>query len=283
MIRRIIRIVRRKLFFNKCSFDTKKEYILSKDYNKLYGKVAVVTGGSGHIGRAIVSKLAVEGAIVYVCGTNINNIQAVVDEVLSLGGVAHSCVINVMDSLEIERAFNNIIAKEEKIDILVNCAGGGSRSEAKEIAEQEVSVIDNILNSNLRGSILCVRAVASKMKLQKWGRIIDIGSAVATGGLPKYSEYAAAKAGCIAFVRSVAMELGRYGVTVNCVSPGIVQRGEITEEIFQNIRKTNWLDSYGTAEDISEMVAYLCSEKARFITGQNLLVDGGRTLGLKNN
>lgn len=282
MLGKIVYKIKKKIFPLVGAFDTSKDYTISKNYSCLKGKVVVVTGGSGHIGRSIVCKLAAEGAIVYVCGTNNNRVNSVVEEVTSkLKGIAYPIILNVMDASNIEKVFNDIIDKENRIDILVNCAGGGSRGSARNIVDQYVDVIDDVLNLNLRGSILCVRAVAPIMRERGWGRIIDIGSAVATGGLCKYSEYAAAKAGCIAFVRSVAMELGKYGITANCVSPGKVQRGLMTEDIFNKIKKTNWLNSYGTAEDISEMVAYLCSDKARFITGQNFIVDGGRSLGLK--
>ena len=99
--------------------------------------------------------------------------------------------------------------------------------------------------------------------------------------MPRYSEYAAAKAGVNAFMRSIAMEYGSKGIRCNCVSPGIVQRGTIDEILLKHIAKTNWLNSYGKPEDIANMVAYLNSEAASFITGQNFVIDGGRSLGLK--
>lgn len=102
-------------------------------------------------------------------------------------------------------------------------------------------------------------------------------------GKPGFSEYAASKGGSIAFVKSLAQELGKYGITVNGVSPGIVQRGIVTEQKMHSLSKTNWMNGYGKPEDISEMVAFLCTEKASFITGQNIAVDGGRSLGLKEN
>ena len=113
------------------------------------------------------------------------------------------------------------------------------------------------------------------------GNLIIISSTVGIGGMPKYSEYAAAKAGINAFMKSIAMEYGRNGIRCNCVSPGIVQRGTIDENQLEHIVNTNWLNSFGTPEDIANMVAYLNSEEASFITGQNFVVDGGRSLGLK--
>ena len=245
-------------------------------------KVAIVTGGSGVIGRAIAYRLASEGAKVYVCGSKLENAKKVADEICREGYLAEPIAINVMSEESVREAFQKVYDDNHKIDLLVCCAGGGAREKMKPLNEQKMDVVDGILNINLRGGIMSTKEVSRFMIPQKNGKIIIISSTVGVCGLPSYSEYAAAKAGLMGFVKSIAMEMGKYGVRINCVTPGIVQRGTIDDLKLEQIHKTNWLNSYGKPEDIAGMVAYLNSEEASFITGQNFIVDGGRSLGLKN-
>lgn len=252
------------------------------EHKELMGKVAVVTGGSGAIGRACAVRLAAEGAKVYVCGSRPSSAQPVVDEIRSLGLLAEPIGLNVLDAQAIEDTFKKIANQNNgHIDILINSAGGSARDHARKVAEQSVEVIDDVLNINLRGAMLCCRAVAKYMIAQQSGRIINITSVIGLQGKAGYSEYAASKGGSIAFIKSLAQELGKFGITVNGVAPGIVQRGEVAEDMIGTLSKTNWMGTYGKPEDISAAVNFLCKEEASFITGQNLAVDGGRSLGLK--
>jgi len=189
--------------------------------------------------------------------------------------------MDVSDEQLIVSVFDSIYKNHGKIDILVNCAGGSARGDYAPIIQQKTSVIDNLLNINLRGTILCTREGAKAMVEKGYGRIINISSVIGERGKANFSEYAASKGGVIAFTKSIAMELGKYGITANCVSPGIVQRGGVSESDLERLQNTNWLRSYGKPEDSASMVAYLVSEKAAFVTGQNFIVDGGRSLGLK--
>lgn len=260
-----------------------RPYVIQVDEHKeLKGKVAIITGGSGAIGRACAVRLAAEGAKVYICGSHPGSAQPVVDEIKSHGLLAVPTVLNVLDNEAIEKTVHLIAAENNgHIDILVNSAGGSARDHARKVAEQSVEVIDNVLNINLRGAMLCSRAVAPYMIAQKSGRIINITSVIGLQGKAGYSEYAASKGGSIAFIKSLAQELGRFNITVNGVAPGIVQRGEVTEDMKQSLTRTNWMGTYGKPEDISAVVNFLCKEEASFITGQNIAVDGGRSLGLK--
>ena len=260
-----------------------RPYVIQVDEHKeLKGKVAVITGGSGAIGRACGVRLAAEGAKVYVCGSRPGRAQPVVDEIKSYGLLAEPSVLNILDNEAIEKTFKSIAAENNgHIDILVNSAGGSARDHARKVAEQSVEVIDSVLNINLRGAMLCSRAAASYMIAQRGGRIINITSVIGQQGKAGYSEYAASKGGSIAFIKSLAQELGHFNITVNGVAPGIVQRGEITEDMLKTLSKTNWMGTYGKPEDISAVVFFLCKEEASFITGQNIAVDGGRSLGLK--
>jgi len=249
--------------------------------DRFANQIAVVTGGSGAIGRAICCRLAAEGATVYVCGMSEDKMNSVVQEILDLGGRASPRKLDVTSEDNISEFFNDLITKHQRVDILVNCAGGSARKKSNNIYELETSVIDNILTVNLRGAMLCTREAAKYMVKQSSGRIVSVSSVIGERGRARFSEYSAAKAGIIAFTKSVAMELGKFGINVNCVSPGIVQRDELNEMMIEKLALTNYLKSYGKPEDISNMVAYLVSEEASFITGQNIMVDGGRSLGLK--
>lgn len=251
--------------------------------NRFEGQVAVVTGGSGVIGRAICYRLAAEGALVYVCGTNQERISSVVDEINAAGFSARPLVFNILEENSVRNAFNLVVLLSSKIDLLVCCAGGGAREKSCAFIEQDMNVVDSVLNVNLRGGILCTKEACKYMVSRGKGKIIIISSTVGLQGMPAYSEYAAAKAGLMAFVKSIAMELGKNGIRINCVTPGIVQRGSIDENQMERIKKTNWVNDYGKPEDISNMIAFLNSDEATFITGQNFVVDGGRSLGLKNN
>lgn len=247
----------------------------------LKDKVAVVTGGSGAIGRAICCRLAAEGAYVIVCGMSLDKMTSVVDEIIANGGRAEMYRLDLSDENEIIKFYKSLQEKHQRLDILVNCAGGSARQNSRAIYELETETIDTTLNINLRGAIICTREASKLMVAAKSGQIISVTSVIGDRGKAKFSEYAASKAGIIAFSKSVAMELGKFGITVNCVSPGIVHRGTITSDRLAKLKKTNYMNDYGRPEDISEMVAYLTKEEAKFITGQNFMVDGGRSLGLK--
>ena len=148
------------------------------------------------------------------------------------------------------------------------------------LSEQNVGVIDEVLDTNLRGTILCTRKAAQFMISNKQGKIVIISSAVGVQGKAKYSEYAAAKSGMIDFMKSMALELGTYNINANCVTPGFIQRGEYDDSQLEYLKKHNALHEVGSMEDVACAVAFMVSNKAGFITGQNLCLDGGRTLGL---
>ena len=252
-----------------------------KSNDRFKGQVAIVTGASGVIGRAIAYRLAAEGSLVYVCGTKIEKVNSIVNEISKGGFAAKALTFSLLDEQAIINSFKSVIEESGKIDLLVCCAGGGARDEMHPLIDQSSAVIDSVLNVNLRGSILCSREALKYMSQAQSGNIILVSSTVGVRGMKYYSEYAAAKAGIIAFMQSIAMEYGQNHIRVNCVTPGIVERGTIDDIKLERIHRTNWLNDYGKPEDIAGMVAYLNSDEASFITGQNFIVDGGRSLGLK--
>jgi len=243
---------------------------------ELDGLLAVVTGGSGAIGRAISLRLAISGAEVYVLGRSIARLDEVVGEIREHGGTAHAAQVDLED----DEAVRTFFASLPKIDILVNCAGGSARREHAPVWDQSLEVVDRILSVNLRAAISCVRAAAPKMIARRSGRIISVGSIIGSTGKARFADYAAAKAGLTGYMKSAAIELGPFGVTVNLVSPGIVPRGTPTQEELERVKRTNVLRAIGREEDVAEAVGFLASPRARFITGQELAVDGGRSLGL---
>ncbi|WP_308274493.1 SDR family NAD(P)-dependent oxidoreductase [Prevotella sp.] len=265
------------------SFRVTRPYIIKVDeHEELKGKVAIITGGSGAIGRACAFRLAAEGAKVYVCGSRPTSAQPIVNEITVAGKTAVAIQLNVLDAISIQDTFEKIAAENNgHIDILVNSAGGSAREKANNVVDQSVEVFDEILNINLRGAMICAKEAAKYMISNKYGRIINITSVIGLQGKAGYSEYAASKGGSIAFVKSLAQELGRYGITVNGVAPGIVQRGEVTIYAMERLGSTNWMGTYGKPEDISAVVNFLCKDEASFITGQNIAADGGRSIGLK--
>lgn len=244
---------------------------------ELDGLCAVVTGGTGAIGRAISLRLALSGAEVYVLGRRRSRLDAVVGEVRGHGGAAHAVQIDLQDDAAVTRFFASLAT----VDILVNCAGGSARGEAAPLWDQSLEVIDRMLSVNLRAAISSVRAAAPKMIAQGSGRIISVGSIIGSAGKARFADYAAAKAGLTGYMKSAAIELGPFGITVNLVSPGIVPRGRPTQDELDRLKKTNVLGVIGHEEDVAEAVGFLASPRARFITGQELVVDGGRSLGLR--
>lgn len=263
--------------------NTESKYKVYKvDEGKLKDKVAIVTGGSGAIGSAICFKLAMEGAIVIVCGRNKDNLESVISQIKNNGGKAETIKLDVTNYENIKENFQKIYNQYGHIDILVNNAGGSARSKNNKIVNQDVEVIDNILDINLRGTILCCKEVSKYMIKNNYGKIVNIGSTVGVGGLSGFSEYCASKAGVIGFTKSLAMELAEYGICVNCVSPGITNQ-ILWDKCIEDIPNNNksYINRKGKTDDIANAVEFFCKEESEYIIGQNLMVDGGRSLGLK--
>lgn len=248
---------------------------------KLLNKIAFVTGGSGAIGRAICVRLAVEGAKVYIGGQNESKVEAVVSEIHQLGGQAVGCIINVTKINAIQEVIDNIVKQESKLDILVTNAGGSARDKHNQLVFQDIEVIRDVIDLNLFGTIYCCKEVAKHMIANNYGKIVTMSSTVGIQGKDGFSEYAAAKGGVVSFTRSLAIELGKYSVNVNCVTPGIIEREAFLNSKLEKVLMKNVLNNYGRPEDIANMVLFLVSDESSFITGQNFIVDGGRSLGLK--
>jgi NAD(P)-dependent dehydrogenase (short-subunit alcohol dehydrogenase family) len=247
----------------------------------LKDKVAFITGGGGYIGSAIAIKLASLGVNVAVCDINYDTAVETVREIEKAGGTAMALTADVTRSESIDAAIHTAYEQLGSLGIMIHVAGGSAREKIKPLIEQENEVIERVLNINLLGAIYASRAAAKIMVRQNaGGRIINFSSTVGVNGLRGCVDYAAAKGGVIAMTKALAKELGEYKITVNSIAPGIVMRPEESGG-DERALNTNYLHSKCFASDVAELAAFLVSEKARFITGQTCIIDGGRSLGMK--
>ncbi len=228
--------------------------------------------------------LAKQGIKIAVCDINEETIANTVKRVEEIGGVAKGYVADVTDSENIENAICSAAEDLGGLDIMVHIAGGSARIAGGKyvpLVKQEDYVIDTVLKTNLYGAIWASRAAAKIMIEQgRGGKIINFASAVAINGLKTCTDYAASKGGVISFTKALAKELGEYKINVNSVAPGVVQRPEENDG-DERALKTNLLGEKCFASDIANLVEFLASDKARFITGQTYICDGGRTLSMK--
>lgn len=258
----------------------KTVYVEVENKKRYKDLVVLVTGATGSLGRAISERFAIEGATVILTGRNVEALLKMKEGLQKNAATVDFQQMDVTDEISINSAIEQIVNKYQKIDILINNAGFSARAEKEPLHLQKIEHIDTLLDTNLRGAILTSRKVVEYMRNSMQGRIIHISSIVGIQGKNKHAEYAAAKAGLIGLAKSQAIELGQYGITVNCVSPGLVPREDASAEKLARFEKMNRLSSICVPEDISNAVAFLCSNEARYVTGQNLIVDGGRSLGL---
>jgi len=244
----------------------------------LDGKVAIVTGAAGYIGSTTAKRLASDGAAVVVCDVNGELARAVAEEIVADGGSAIAVETDVRSTENIEAMVERTIEEFGRIDILVNVAGGSARERASTVHGSSEEVIRDIVGVNLFGVIFCCRAIVGQMIEQGGGKIVSVASALALQGQRCHADYAAAKAGVIAFSKTMAMEVAPHNINVNCVSPGLVPRPGTRVD---DIPETNYLARIASPETVSNVISFLVSDEADFVVGQNYVVDGGWSLGLK--
>ncbi len=245
----------------------------------LEGKIAVVTGASRGIGKAIACKFASLGATVII---NYNHSAVKAEEVKSQIEAAGGCVevmqCNVSDYVACEVFFKEIIKKFGKIDILVNNAGITKDGLMMKMSEED---FDQVIKVNLKGTFNCIRFVSRQMLKQRQGRIINMSSVVGVAGNAGQMNYAASKAGVIGMTKSAAKELASRGITVNAIAPGFIET-DMTDVLSDAVRETSVaqipLGRFGKPEDIANAAAFLASEEAGYITGQVLHIDGGMVM-----
>jgi 3-oxoacyl-[acyl-carrier protein] reductase len=238
----------------------------------LSGKTALVTGSTRGIGRAIAETLAGAGARVAVVGRDVVRAEEVAN---ALGGGAAGFSCDVADIASVNALVESVEKAFGTIDILVNNAGLTRDNILFRLKDDDW---DAVLDANLRGAFVAIRAVARGMMKRRWGRIINIASVVGITGNKGQANYAASKAGLIGLTKSVAKELASRNILINAVAPGFIETdmtAAMTSEARTAMSSQIPLERLGTPADIAAMVAFLASEHASYITGQVLVVDGG--------
>ena len=249
------------------------------DRENLEGQIAVVTGASRGIGKAIAKELAAQGATVVI---NYNGSEVKADEVkheiIEKGGCAQCMQCNVADYEGCEAFIKAVIEQFGRIDILVNNAGITKDGLLMRMSEEDFS---DVIDVNLKGTFHCIRAVSRQMLRQRSGRIINLSSVSGVLGNAGQANYSASKAGVIGLTKSAARELASRGITVNAIAPGFINT-EMTEVLSEKVKEGATaqipLGKFGETEDIANAAAFLASDEARYITGQTLHVDGGMAM-----
>lgn len=246
----------------------------------LEGKVALVTGASRGIGRAIALSLAESGADVAVnyAGSE-QAAEEVVRQIETMGRLAVKIRADVGNAEEAEEMVKAVLERFGKLDILINNAGITRDNLLMRMKEDE---FDQVINTNLKGVFNCIKAATRPMMKQRYGRIVNISSVVGSLGNPGQANYAASKAGIVGLTKAAARELASRGITVNAVSPGFIatdMTDRLSEEQKQAILSQIPLGTLGKPEHVARTVTFLVSDAASYITGQNIHVDGGMYMG----
>lgn len=237
-------------------------------------RVAVVTGSTQGIGLAIAKRLAKEGVKVVVTGRNTDKVNKAVDEINSDRGEAFGFKCDVTDREEVRALGEKAIEKYGSIDILVNNAGITKDSSFKKMTDEQW---DEVLNSDLKSIFIVTQELSKYMESNKYGRIINLSSVVGLSGNFGQANYSAAKAGVIGLTKTLAIELGKKGITVNAIAPGYIETAmtmEIPEKIRAGIIAGIPAGRPGKPEDIAAAAAFLASEEAGFISGVTLSING---------
>lgn len=241
---------------------------------RLKDKVAIVTGGAGGIGLATAQRFAREGAKVAIWDLSEKG-DGVAAALTKAGFTAHFSKISVADKAQVEKATQEVVKKYGRIDILINNAGITKDRTLLKMSQEEW---DDVISINLTGVFNCTQAVAPVMKEQNYGRIVSASSNVAIRGNYGQTNYVATKSAVIGMTKVWAMELGRFGITVNCIAPGFIQTA-MTDAMPEEVRKQSLahipIGKWGVPDDIANGYLYLASDEASFVSGICLTIDGG--------
>ncbi|MCK5181216.1 MAG: SDR family oxidoreductase [Dehalococcoidia bacterium] len=255
---------------------------------KLKNKVAIVTGGGTGIGKAISLALAKEGTAVVMTARNLSRLEQAAEDINSRGGKAEAIQADISDHKQVERMIVQTIKDFGQIDILVNNAARGTFNNA-DVVDMSLKEWYDSLAINLTGTMFCSREALKHMIPRKSGNIINISSVAGMSGVPKESPYAASKWGVIGLTETLAIEVGRFGIRVNCISPGATRTQEFEdwvrvsaadagisyEEMMSKITENNALKRIAEPSEIAACVVFLASDDSSAITGHNLIASCG--------
>lgn len=243
----------------------------------LEGQVAIITGASRGIGRAIAIKLAELGAKIVVSSSSKGS-DAVAEEINAMGKEAISIQANVAEEGDALNLVNVVVKHFGKIDILVNNAGITKDGLMMRMSEDDWQ---SVLDVNLKGVFLCMKAALKHLAKQRSGKIINISSIIGLIGNPGQANYAASKAGIIAMTKSIAQEVGSRNINVNAIAPGFIDTDmtrELPDKLKDELLNKIALKRFGNTDDVASLTAFLASDQSNYITGQVFVVDGGLTM-----
>ncbi len=238
-------------------------------------RVALVTGASRGIGRAIARELAWQGATVWLGAREESRLEAGCDEIRAAGGAAEPVQVDVVSDESVKAALEALLEKHGRLDLLVNNAG---ITQDNLMLRMKTEEWDRVLDTNLTGAFRCTRAALRPMMKRRFGRVVNVTSVVGLTGNAGQANYAASKAGLLGFTKSVAREVASRGITANAVAPGFIETdmtAAMTAQAREAVTSQIPLGRVGLPEDIAGVVAFLCSDAAAYITGQVVAVDGG--------
>jgi 3-oxoacyl-[acyl-carrier protein] reductase len=242
-------------------------------------RIALVVGGSSTIGQAIAKRLSRDGAITCLgYHRNSGAAQAAVRDIVAAGGNSEAVPVDIGSAPEVEAICERIYEKHHALDVLVNCAALNIEAPALGMSDEDWG---KVVSTNLTGAFRLCRAAAKYMVLGRWGRIINVSSIAATFGGRGQINYVASKAALESMTRVLALELGRKGVLANCVAPGTIESGmsqRVREQYGDELLDTIAVRRFGQPEDVADVVGFLASESAGYVTGQVIRVDGGMHL-----